>query len=61
MTIGDDVVLNTGSVIQCHSLEDGTFTSDRTVIGSGAALGVAAFVHYGVTRGEGTFSGPTPS
>jgi non-ribosomal peptide synthetase-like protein len=54
VTLGDDVVLNAGAVIQCHSLEDGTFKSDRTVIGSGAVLGVAAFVHYGVTMGEGT-------
>ncbi|WP_433298943.1 Pls/PosA family non-ribosomal peptide synthetase [Pseudonocardia sp. CA-142604] len=54
VTIGDDVVLNSSSVIQCHSLEDGTFKSDRTVIGSGAAIGVSAFVHYGVTMGEGT-------
>jgi non-ribosomal peptide synthetase-like protein len=54
VTLGDDVVLNAGAVIQCHSLEDGTFKSDYTVIGSGAVLGVAAFVHYGVTMGEGT-------
>jgi hypothetical protein len=47
-------VLNAGAVIQCHSLEDGTFKSDCTVIGSGAVLGVAAFVHYGVAMGEGT-------
>jgi non-ribosomal peptide synthetase-like protein len=53
VTIGDDAVLNAGSVIQCHSLEDGTFKSDRTVIGAGAVLGVAAFVHYGVTVGAG--------
>jgi non-ribosomal peptide synthetase-like protein len=54
VTLGDDVVLNAGSVIQCHSLEDGTFKSDHTVIGSGTVLGVAAFVHYGVRTGEGT-------
>jgi non-ribosomal peptide synthetase-like protein len=54
VTLGDDVVLNAGAVIQCHSLEDGTFKSDYTVIGSGAVLGVSAFVHYGVTVGEGT-------
>src|SRR5205809_5814341 len=29
-TIGDDCVLNTGSTIQCHSQEDGTFKSDRS-------------------------------
>jgi non-ribosomal peptide synthetase-like protein len=54
VTIGDDAVLNAGSVIQCHSLEDGTFKSDYTVLGAGAVLGVAAFVHYGVTMGEGS-------
>jgi non-ribosomal peptide synthetase-like protein len=54
VSMGDDVVLNAGSVIQCHSLEDGTFKSDRTTLGSGVVLGVAAFVHYGVTMGDGT-------
>ena len=29
--IGDDCTLNAGSVIQCHSQEDGAFKSDRTV------------------------------
>ncbi|WP_346282528.1 Pls/PosA family non-ribosomal peptide synthetase [Pseudonocardia sp.] len=53
VTIGDDVVLNAGSVIQCHSLEDGSFKSDHTVIGAGSVVGVEAFVHYGVTMGEG--------
>ena len=31
--IGDDVTLNEEAIIQCHSLEDGVFKSDRTVIG----------------------------
>jgi non-ribosomal peptide synthetase-like protein len=57
VTLGDDVVLNAGSVIQCHSLEDGTFKSDHTLIGSGTVIGVAAFVHYGVRTGEGTVIG----
>jgi non-ribosomal peptide synthetase-like protein len=51
--IGDDVVLNAGSLIQCHSLEDGTFKSDHTVIGTGTVIGVDSFVHYGVTVHEG--------
>ncbi|MBE1495093.1 non-ribosomal peptide synthetase-like protein [Amycolatopsis lexingtonensis] len=54
VTIGDDVVLNAGSVLQCHSLEDGTFKSDHTTVGAGSTIGVGAFVHYGVTVGEGT-------
>jgi non-ribosomal peptide synthetase-like protein len=52
-TIGDDCVLNHASGIQCHSQEDGTFKSDRTVIGAGCTLGVGSFVHYGVTMGDG--------
>ncbi|MGZ6589380.1 MAG: Pls/PosA family non-ribosomal peptide synthetase [Solirubrobacteraceae bacterium] len=51
-TIGDDCTLNAGSVVQCHSQEDGTFKSDRITIGAGCTLGVGALVHYGVTMGE---------
>ncbi|HTF54329.1 MAG TPA: Pls/PosA family non-ribosomal peptide synthetase [Pseudonocardia sp.] len=53
VTIGDDAVLNAGSVIQCHSLEDGFFKSDHTTVGAGATIGVKAFVHYGVRMGDG--------
>jgi non-ribosomal peptide synthetase-like protein len=53
VTIGDDATLNAGSVIQCHSLEEGIFKSDRTTLGAGCTLGVESFVHYGVTMGEG--------
>ena len=53
VTIGDDATLNAGSKIQCHSQEDGTFKSDHTTIGTGCTLGVGAFVHYGVTMGDG--------
>ncbi|MFF6780682.1 Pls/PosA family non-ribosomal peptide synthetase [Streptomyces sp. NPDC012510] len=56
--IGDDCTLNSGSVIQCHSQEDGTFKSDRSTIGSGCTLGVGAFVHYGVTVGDGAVLAP---
>jgi carbonic anhydrase/acetyltransferase-like protein (isoleucine patch superfamily) len=49
VTIGDDATLNEGVVIQCHSMEDGAFKSDRTVIGARVTLGIQAFVHYGVT------------
>ncbi len=53
VTIGDECTLNAGSIVQCHSQEDGAFKSDRTAIGAGCTLGVGAFVHYGVTMGEG--------
>jgi non-ribosomal peptide synthetase-like protein len=52
--IGDGCTLNVGSIVQCHSQEDGAFKSDRTAIGAGCTLGVGAFVHYGVTMGEGS-------
>ena len=56
--IGDDCTLNAGSVVQCHSQEDGTFKSDRTEIGAGVTVGVGAFVHYGVVLGDGAVLGP---
>ena len=52
--IGDESVLNYESKIQCHSQEDGTFKCDRTTIGAGCTIGVAGFVHYGVTMGDGS-------
>ena len=57
-TIGDDVMLNAGSKVQCHSQEDGAFKSDRSTIGAGCTIGVGAMVHYGVTMGEGSVLAP---
>jgi non-ribosomal peptide synthetase-like protein len=57
-TLGDDCVLNSGSKIHCHSQEDATFKCDRTTIGAGCTIGVGAFVHYGVTMGEGSVLAP---
>ena len=51
--IGDGANLNEGSVIQAHSLEEGVLKSDHVVIGRGCTLRPQAFVHYGVTMGEG--------
>jgi hypothetical protein len=56
--IGDDCTFNAGTVIQCHSQEDGAFKSDRTVLGAGCTLGVGSFVHYGVTIGDGAVLAP---
>jgi non-ribosomal peptide synthetase-like protein len=56
--IGDNCTLNAGSVIQCHSQEDGAFKSDRTVLGAGCTLGVGSFVHYGVSMGDGAVLAP---
>jgi non-ribosomal peptide synthetase-like protein len=55
--IGDGCTLNAGSVMQCHSQEDGTFKSDRIALGAGCTLAVGAFVHYGVTVGDGAVLG----
>jgi non-ribosomal peptide synthetase-like protein len=54
VTIGGDCTLNAGTVIQCHSMEEGVFKTDRITLGAGCTVGVNAFVHYGVTMGEGT-------
>ncbi len=56
--IGDGATLNAGTVIQCHSQEDGAFKSDHTEIAAGATLGVGSFVHYGVRVGEGAVLAP---
>ncbi|GAA4543735.1 Pls/PosA family non-ribosomal peptide synthetase [Pseudonocardia xishanensis] len=53
VSVGDEATLNAGSVVQCHSQEDGSFKSDRSAIGARATLGPGAFVHYGVQVGDG--------
>jgi non-ribosomal peptide synthetase-like protein len=58
VTLGDDCVLNAGSVVQPHSQEDGSFKSDYVRIGSGCSVGVGALVHYGVTMGDGATLAP---
>ena len=57
-TVGDDCTLNMGSIVQPHSQEDGTFKSDRIVIGAGCTLGAASLVHYGTTLGPGVVLAP---
>jgi non-ribosomal peptide synthetase-like protein len=52
--IGDECVLNERSKLQCESQEDGTYKSGRTTLGAGCTIGVGAFVHYGVTMGDGS-------
>jgi non-ribosomal peptide synthetase-like protein len=52
--VGDESVLNQRSKIQCESQEDGTYKSGRATIGAGCTIGVGAFVHYGVTMGDGS-------
>jgi non-ribosomal peptide synthetase-like protein len=54
VTIGDHVTLNVGSVLLCHSQEDYAFKCDSITVGSGCTVGVAGFVHYGVTMGDGS-------
>ncbi|MFG3100726.1 Pls/PosA family non-ribosomal peptide synthetase [Streptomyces sp. NPDC048182] len=57
-TIGDGCTLNMGSLLQCHSQEDGAFKSERSELAAGCTLGVRAFVHYGVRVGEGAVLAP---
>jgi non-ribosomal peptide synthetase-like protein len=53
VSLGDDVTLNAASVLQSHSLEDGTFKSGRITIGSGCTVGTSGFLHYDVILGDG--------
>ncbi|MCB9007811.1 MAG: peptide synthetase [Ardenticatenaceae bacterium] len=53
VTVGDFCTLNEGSIVQCHSQEDGGFKLDRVSIGNGCTIGVGSLVHYGVTMGDG--------
>jgi non-ribosomal peptide synthetase-like protein len=53
VTIGSECTLDAGSILQCHSLEGGTFKSDRITVGDRCTIGTGAFVHYGVTLGDG--------
>jgi non-ribosomal peptide synthetase-like protein len=50
--IGSHSMLNVGSCLQCHSLEDGTFKSGYITIGAGCTVGTMALVHYGVNMGD---------
>ncbi|WP_458780360.1 Pls/PosA family non-ribosomal peptide synthetase [Arthrobacter sp. D3-16] len=54
VSIGDDCALNDGTIIQGHSLEDGTFKSGHIVLGDQCSLGVQAFINYGVIMGNGS-------
>ncbi|MBO1335460.1 Pls/PosA family non-ribosomal peptide synthetase [Streptomyces sp. VRA16 Mangrove soil] len=58
VTIGDDCTLGAHTKVQAHSQEDGTFKSDRIVLGAGCTLGTGALVHYGVVMGDGAVLGP---
>ncbi len=59
--IGDNCTLNAGSVIQCHSQEDGAFKSDRTVLGAGCTLGVGRSCTTACRWATARCSHPTPS
>jgi non-ribosomal peptide synthetase-like protein len=54
VSVGSDCTLNAGSVLQSHSLEDGTFKSGYVTIGTGCTIGTGAFVHYGAAMGRGS-------
>jgi non-ribosomal peptide synthetase-like protein len=51
--IGSECTLNAGSILQGHSLEDGTFKSGYITVGPRCTIGTGAFVHYGVNLGGG--------
>jgi hypothetical protein len=51
--IGAEATLNAGSILQGHSLEGGAFKSGPIAVGARCTIGTGAFVHYGVTMGDG--------
>jgi non-ribosomal peptide synthetase-like protein len=54
VAIGDDTTLNTASVVQCHSMEDGVFKLDAITIGREVTLGVGSYLLYDVVMGDGS-------
>jgi non-ribosomal peptide synthetase-like protein len=56
--IGDHCTLGEGSTLHSHSLEDGTFKSDRIRLGAGCSVGTGALVHYGVEMADGVIVAP---
>jgi non-ribosomal peptide synthetase-like protein len=54
VSVGDDSTLNMGCELQSHSLEDGTFKSDRITVGADCTVGTGAWVCYGVTMEDGS-------
>ncbi|WP_354260195.1 Pls/PosA family non-ribosomal peptide synthetase [Arthrobacter sp. OAP107] len=58
ITLGDDVALNAGAWVQCHSQEDYAFKSDAITIGSGCTVGVSAMILYSAKMGDGAVLAP---
>ncbi|MBV9023672.1 MAG: amino acid adenylation domain-containing protein [Streptomycetaceae bacterium] len=52
-SVGSACTLGAGSVLQGHSLEDGSFKSDHINVGNHCTIGTGAFVHYAVTIDDG--------
>ena len=54
VSVGSHSTLGAGSIVQSHSMEDGTFKSGHITIGAGCTIGTGGFVHYGTTMGDGS-------
>jgi len=50
--MGDHCTLNQNATLQAHSLEDGTFKSDKITVGNNCTLAKNTFIHYGVIIGN---------
>jgi non-ribosomal peptide synthetase-like protein len=50
--IGDHCTLGASTIMQSHSLEDGTFKSDHIKIGNRCTLETRSFTHYGVVMAD---------
>ena len=53
VSLGRGAILNMGSVLQPHSLEDGVFKSSPIRLGDRSVVGTGGFVHYGVVMEAG--------
>ncbi len=58
VSIGDFCTLGAAAAIQSHSLEDGTFKSDRILLEDGCTVGSTALVHYGAHLHRGVVVAP---
>jgi len=56
--IGDYCNFNIRCVLQSHSLEQGRYKSGYTKVGNCCSIETNAFIHYGVSIGDGAVIGP---
>jgi non-ribosomal peptide synthetase-like protein len=53
VSLGDFVTLNAGSVLQSHTLEEGTFKSGMITLGDDVTVGTNGYINYDAAMGDG--------